>query len=58
MLNDEIYELIYKKESSSVIKERARQSGMRTLREDALMKVYKGMTTIDEVVRVTQSDID
>lgn len=58
VLNDDICELVYKMESSSTIKERARQSGMRTLREDALSKAFKGMTTLEEVIRVTQSDVE
>ncbi|MBU1863527.1 MAG: Flp pilus assembly complex ATPase component TadA [Candidatus Omnitrophica bacterium] len=58
VLNDEICELIYKKVSSNIIRERARQCGMRTLREDAVAKVFQGLTTVVEVIRVTQSDID
>jgi len=58
VLNDEICELIYKKVSSNIIRERARQCGMRTLREDGLLKAFKGLTTLEEVVRVTQSDIE
>ena len=58
ILNDEICELIYKKVSSNIIRERARQCGMRTLREDGLAKVFRGVTTLEEVVRVTQSDIE
>ncbi len=58
MLNDEICELIYKRVSSNVIRERARQCGMRTLREDGLLKAFQGKTTLEEVVRVTQGDIE
>lgn len=58
VLNDEICDLIYKKVSSNIIRERARQCGMRTLREDGLLKAFKGLTTLEEVVRVTQSDIE
>jgi len=57
-LSDEICELIYKKASSNIIRERARQGGMRTLREDALSKAFQGETSLEEVIRVTQSDID
>ncbi len=58
IINDEIGELIYNKESSSVIKERARHFGMKTLREDGMLKVMDGITTIEEIVRVTQTDSD
>jgi len=34
----------------------ARKDGMRTLREDAWCKVLGGVTTIDEVLRVTKGD--
>ena len=36
------------------ITEAARRHGMRNLREDGWMKVERGMTTADEVTRVTQ----
>ncbi len=58
VLNDEICELIYKKVSSNIIRERARQCGMSTLREDGLRKAFQGITTLEEVIRVTQSDIE
>jgi len=56
--NDEIRNLIYKNASRDVLRERAKQYGMRTLREDGIEKVLKGITTLEEVFRVTQSDID
>ena len=34
----------------------ARQQGMRTLREDGWRKVRAGVTTLEEVLRVTQSE--
>jgi type IV pilus assembly protein PilB len=58
VLDDEISELIYKKVSSTIIRERARQGGMTTLREDGIAKVFKGITTFEEVLRITQSDMD
>ena len=58
ILNDEICDLIYKKVSSNIIRERARQCGMRTLREDGLLKAFQGKTTLEEVIRVTQSDVE
>ena len=54
-MTDEIQRLIYEKSSSSVIRQRARELGMRTLREDGVRKVLSGMTTIEEVLRVTQA---
>ena len=40
----------------SVIKREAIGNGLRTLRMDGLNKVRDGVTTIDEVLRVTQKD--
>ena len=55
-LNPEIQDLIMKKASSNQVKEVAVRSGMKTLREDGISKVIAGMTTLDEVLRVTQLD--
>lgn len=57
VINDKIREIVFEKVSSSVIKEKARTLGMITLREDGMKKVLKGITTIAEVMRVTQQDI-
>ena len=38
------------------VKKAARQAGMRTLREDGWTKVLDGITTVDEVLRVTKAD--
>jgi type IV pilus assembly protein PilB len=55
-LNPEIQDLVMKKASSNQIKEVAVKVGMKTLREDGISKVIAGMTTLDEVLRVTQLD--
>jgi type II secretory ATPase GspE/PulE/Tfp pilus assembly ATPase PilB-like protein len=39
------------------IKDKAMALGMRTLRQDGIEKVKKGVTTIDEVLRVTQVEL-
>jgi len=54
MLNDKIRDMILAKTSSSQIKRVAQEFGMKTLREDGIIKVLAGVTTIDEVMRVTQ----
>lgn len=54
--NDVIHDLIVNKASSGDIKREARRIGMRTLREDGILKVLEGITTIEEVVRVAQVD--
>ena len=52
-VTDEIRQLIVEKSSSNSIRLKAVEQGMVTLREDGLYKVNKGITTLDEVVRVT-----
>ena len=55
---DEIRTLIYKNVSRTLLRERARQYGMRTLREDGINKALQGLTTLEEILRVTQSDVN
>ena len=43
---------------SSVLRARARETGMRTLREDGTRKVLAGLTTAEEVIRATLADAD
>jgi hypothetical protein len=50
----DIKELIYQNAPTAAIRERARELGMRTIREDGLMAILKGETTVDEVLRYTR----
>ena len=56
MLDDEVRQLIMKNSDSSMIKALAVKKGMRTLRQDGADKVLAGITSVDEVVRVTQKE--
>lgn len=56
VVNNEIRDLILKKASDAEIKQAAIKGGMKTLREDGIKKALAGITTIDEVMRVTQLD--
>jgi len=58
ILDETITDLIYQNADANAIRDRARQLGMRTLREDGLRKCAAGMTTIEEVVRITAADVD
>ena len=58
VIDDEARKLIYEKVPSSVLRSRAREMGMRTLREDGIRKVQAGLTTPDEVIRATVGDVD
>ncbi len=53
-MNDELRKLVMRNADASEITETARRNGMRTLREDGWLKVGTGLTTADEVLRVTQ----
>ncbi len=52
--DDEIRRMIVSNESSNIIANYARSQGMRNLRQDGFDKVLSGLTSLDEVVRVTQ----
>jgi general secretion pathway protein E len=51
-LNDEMHELVLKRESTRTLAEAARRHGMRTLGQSGWEKVKSGFTTLDEVLRV------
>jgi len=53
MMSDRIRELLTQRASTSAIRQIAREQGMRTMRESGLLKIYDGVTTIEEVVRET-----
>ncbi len=58
VVDDEIRKLIYDKVPSSELRTRAREIGMRTLREDGARKVLAGLTTPEEVIRATLGDVE
>jgi general secretion pathway protein E/type IV pilus assembly protein PilB len=58
VIDDEARKLIYDQVPTSVLRARAREMGMRTLREDGVRKVLAGLTTPEEVIRSTVGDAD
>jgi type II secretory ATPase GspE/PulE/Tfp pilus assembly ATPase PilB-like protein len=50
--NDELHELVLKRESTRTLTQCARRHGMRTLQQSGWEKVQAGHTTMDEVLRV------
>ena len=56
VVDDEARKLIYDRVPNNVLRARAREMGMRTLREDGIRKVLHGMTTPDEVIHATVGD--
>ncbi len=57
LINEEIQNLVYKRETAGTIKKVALDAGMQTLRMDGARKVLAGVTTVSEVLRVTQADV-
>ena len=56
MIDDKIRELILQHKSATEILEAARAQGLILMREDGWAKVLKGITTIEEIARVTKID--
>jgi general secretion pathway protein E/type IV pilus assembly protein PilB len=54
---DHIKDLIVQRTNANVIRNEALKAGMITLRQDGWKKVLMGITTIDEVARVTAADL-
>ena len=57
-IDDEVRHMINENLTSSQLRRRARELGMRTLRDDGIRKVLAGLTSADEVIHVTMSDFD
>ena len=53
-ITDEIKTLVDARRSAADIKKKAVEQGMKTLRQDGLEKVTKGVTPLEEVLRVTE----
>ena len=56
-MTPEILEMIMQGASADLIKEKAREQGMKTLRESAVQKALIGETSVDEIFRVTTADV-
>ncbi|MCW1923806.1 GspE/PulE family protein [Luteolibacter arcticus] len=57
-IDDEVRHMINENLTSSQLRRRARELGMRTLRDDGIRKVLAGLTSPDEVIHVTMSDLE
>ncbi len=55
-INNEIRELLLNESSTGLVRDAARRSGMRLLNEDGWRLVHEGVTTLDEVLRVTKDE--
>jgi general secretion pathway protein E/type IV pilus assembly protein PilB len=56
LLTPDIGELIFANEPAAIIRERARANGMRSLRDDAMRKAEAGISSVEEVIRLTLMD--
>ncbi|MFH1190838.1 MAG: ATPase, T2SS/T4P/T4SS family [Candidatus Omnitrophota bacterium] len=54
VLNEAICKMVEEKKSADMIKKKAIESGMKSLREDGLDKARAGLTTLEEILRVTE----
>src|SRR5262245_25235662 len=51
-MNSAIREMTFNREPTQTIRKKARQTGMKTLLEDGLLKALRGQTTLDEVLSI------
>jgi len=56
LLSSKVRELVLERAQEHVIKQQARSEGMLTLREEGMSAVFKGLTSVEEVLRVTAPD--
>jgi type IV pilus assembly protein PilB len=57
IIDDEVRHMINKRSSTLYLRQRARELGMRTLREDGVRKILAGLTSADEVISITIGDV-
>jgi type II secretion system protein E len=57
-LDDNVRHMINNRRATLLLRQRARELGMRTLREDGIRKVFAGLTSAEEVISITLGDSD
>jgi len=57
-IDDEVRHMINKRGATLSLRQRARELGMRTLREDGIRKVLAGLTSAEEVISTTLGDVN
>jgi type IV pilus assembly protein PilB len=57
-IDDEVRHLVNSRSSTVLLRRRARELGMRTLREDGVRKVLGGLTSAEEVISITMGDLN
>jgi type II secretory ATPase GspE/PulE/Tfp pilus assembly ATPase PilB-like protein len=57
LIDDNVRHMINNRRSTLLLRQRARELGMRTLREDGVRKVLAGLTSAEEVISITLGDV-
>ncbi|MBA3830986.1 MAG: Flp pilus assembly complex ATPase component TadA [Chthoniobacterales bacterium] len=57
-IDDEVRHMVNDRASTLHLRQRARELGMRTLREDGVRKVLAGLTSAEEVISITMGDLN
>jgi type II secretion system protein E len=57
VIDDNVRHMINNRRSTLMLRQRARELGMRTLREDGVRKVLGGMTSAEDVISITLGDV-
>jgi type II secretion system protein E len=58
VIDDEVRHMINTRRATLLLRQRARELGMRTLREDGVRKVLGGLTSAEEVISITLGDVN
>jgi type IV pilus assembly protein PilB len=58
VMNGQLRELAFNRAPVTEIRRAAKASGMQTLLDDGQRKILRGMTSVDEVVRITQAEVE
>ena len=58
VIDDNVRHMINNRQSTLMLRQRARELGMRTLREDGVRKVLGGLTSAEEVISITLGDVN
>ena len=57
VIDDEVRHMINKRSSTLLLRQRARELGMRNLREDGMRKILAGLTSAEQVISITIGDV-
>jgi general secretion pathway protein E/type IV pilus assembly protein PilB len=58
VIDDHVRHMINDRRSTLLLRQRARELGMRTLRQDGVRKVLAGLTSAEEVISTTLGDVN